>query len=189
MRVVFYWYNEAMKLTREFDDITAKDFFDYVENHLIKEIEETTGKVIKKKDIVKGLRYVKPIEGQQPVIITLKDYKKGKVYASKVESGNETAVTSYRVNPTEKGVEVEMEMEVSEYEKIKDSLSRFKRNYYETVYLGRMQKQLGQMMIDISREKQGLNDPKDFLGKKAMEHISEKVNEKLFKRNDKKEKE
>lgn len=177
-----------MKLIREFEDITTKDFFDYVEKHLIKEIEETTGKTIKKKDIVKGFRYTRAIEGQQPVIITLKDYKYGKVYASMVESAGERALMSYKVNPTEKGIEVEMDMEISEYERTKDSLSKLKRHYYDTLYLGRMQKQLGQMIIDITREKEGLDEPKDFLGKKAMEHISEKVNEKIFKK-DKKEKE
>ena len=179
-----------MKIDRSYD-ITADEFYDYLEEHLLADIEKATGRSLKPKDLEPGLRFSKVNENDKtnslaPIYITINDYQRGSIYQATARSGAETAVTTYRTSMEDGKLHVVFTEQMSEFDGKKDQMGKVKRGYYEFTYLARMSRTLNDMIAGILRKKKDLPEPKAMPGTKSMQHLSRKAQEHLVERAEKK---
>jgi|GEM_PF-3587978 len=177
-----------MKIDRSYD-ITADEFYDYLEEHLLADIEKATGRSLKPKDLEPGLRFSRTNDADKslaPIYITIDDYQRGSVYQATARSGAEMAVTTYRTSMEDGKLHVVFTEYMTEFENKKDQMGKVKRGYYEFTYLARMSRTLNDMIAGILRKKKNLPEPKPMPGTKSMQHLSEKAQERLSERAEKK---
>lgn len=175
-----FFYNETMKLDRILK-VTSDQFYDYVEEQFIKDVEKATSRVIKPRDMKDGFKYIRNDQNGK-IVIYLDHYTRGKTYAVRTTQGNFTASTSYTTEETPEGLHTIMEFYDSSFEKKKDKMNKLSRNFNELVYYSRMSSQIGRMASHIIKKANGLPIREEPPGVVAARHVSNYF-QKKFKRN------
>lgn len=168
-----------MRLDRTFK-ITSDQFYDYLEEQVIQDVEKATNKKIRSKDIRAGFKYARKMDNGDKIIVTIGDYQRGKTYSVTATQFSQDVTTTYTTEETAEGLHVLMDFFSSDFEKKKDRMGKIKRTYQETVYYGRMSSQLMNIIDDIQRDAAGITRIKDMPGRKAADHVSKYLNRKLF---------
>lgn len=168
-----------MRLDRTFK-ITSDQFYDYLEQQVIEDVEKATSKKIRARDIKAGFKYVRKTDAGDKIIVTVKDYQRGKTYSVSAHQFSQDVTTTYTTEQTPEGLHILMDFFSSDFEKKKDTMGKVKRTYQETVYYGRMSSQLISIIDDIQRDAEGITRKQDMPGRKAAEHLSKFINKKLF---------
>ena len=132
-----------MKLIRTFE-ITADEFYDYLEAQLLEEISKTTKKNVKKSVIKSGYSY----ENKDA------QYIRGQIYQSTVKSATSFVRVCYETQETKEGLKISFEQFMSGEEKLpqKNVLYRTLHNW---ITFGRMSHVLYDMRDDIIKIRNG----------------------------------
>ena len=110
-----------MKLIRNFK-ITSDEFYDYLEEKLLQDIQQTTGKKVKAKEIKKGFRYDKK---DAYTTITINDYKRHEIYSATVKSRTDFITITYQTKETKEGLQITFEEYVDSYDSVRDKKISF----------------------------------------------------------------
>lgn len=149
-----------MKVNRDLE-ITAQEFFDGLFQQVIDDIEKESSKVISKNEIKKGFKYIYRGNDKDVMRVTYEvlDYQNNTYYKAKRSSVNGTVTVSYKVKPTEKGINVEFEQNFPMSNQTQKGLFK---NFSDAVYLGRMTDHLYNIQKKIIFEKEGMKEVKPF---------------------------
>lgn len=143
-----------MKLTRILK-ITEKDFYDFLENDLLSNINQCKGKEISVEDIKKGLKYSKYDNNAHTRIdITILEYKRGEFYKSQIKSLLDTITISYETEVVDEGLKIIFSQHIESFEKEKHN--KLMRMFSEAVYYGRMTDTLYDIQKKILNSKEGI---------------------------------
>ncbi|GFZ30176.1 hypothetical protein CSC2_07020 [Clostridium zeae] len=146
-----------MKLTRILK-ITEKDFYDFLENDLLSNINQCNGKELSVEDIKKGLKYSKYDNNAHTRIdISILEYKRGELYKSKIKTFMDTITISYETEVVEEGLKIIFNQHIESFEKEKHN--KLMRMFSEGVYFGRMTDTLYDIQKKILSSKQGITEP------------------------------
>jgi len=130
-------YNVAMKLTRVLK-ITEKEFYDFLENDLLSNIYQCTGKELSVNDIKKGLKYAKQQDKDAltRTDISILDYERGAVYRSEIKSIADTITISFETEVVKDGLKIVFTQCIKSFDEKKHN--KFMKLFSEAVYYGRM---------------------------------------------------
>lgn len=145
-----------MKLIRTFE-ITSDEFYDYLENQLLEEIQKTTKKKINKRVIKKGYFYENKTAKCK---ITIDEYKRGSVYQATVHSQTSFVRITYHTQETKEGLQIEFEQFVSGQDDELDKKNFVSRQFHNWITFGRMSHTLYDMRTDILNKREGIETPK-----------------------------
>lgn len=145
-----------MKLIRTFA-ITSKEFYDYLEQQLIEDIQNTTHRKIKLKDIKKGFSYEKK---QAHSKIEILDYKRNEIYAIRVSSLTDHIDVTYQTYEDGEGLHITFEQLVDSYESTKDKKNPISKFFHEWISFGRMSNTLYDMRSAIINIRENKVQPK-----------------------------
>lgn len=125
-----------MKLTRILK-ITEKEFYDSLENDLLSNIYQCTGKELSVNDIKKGLKYAKQDkDALTRTDICILDYKRGAVYKSEIKSIADTITLSFETEVVKNGLKITFTQGIKSFDEKKHN--KFMKMFSEAVYYGRM---------------------------------------------------
>lgn len=141
-----------MKLIRTFS-ITSQEFYDYLENQLLEDIQKTTNKRISKKDIRKGFSYEKKVARSK---ITINDYQRDKLYSVTVQSNTDYMTVSYMTNETKEGLEIVFEQFISGYDDVRNKKNFLSRTLHDWICFGRMSNTLYGIRNEIQNIREGI---------------------------------
>ena len=145
-----------MKITRTLQ-ITEAEFYNYLENDVINSVENCTKRIIKTKDIKKGLHYTKHGDDiYSRVDITILNYERGKLYTSKIKSMSDTITLSYETSMIEKGLQIIFHQHIASFENKKQA--KLMRMFSEGVYYGRMSDTLYDIQKKIINIREGIEE-------------------------------
>lgn len=143
-----------MKITRILE-VSDTEFYDYLEQELLLDIHQCTQKCYKKKDIRKGLKYGKYTQDVHArVDITIREYQRGTLYQSNIQSFSDSITITYRTCMVPEGLQVILEEHIESYESQPHSF--LGRNFYELVYLRRMNATLYDLEHAIICQREGI---------------------------------
>lgn len=142
-----------MKLIRVFN-ITSDEFWDYVEQGIVDQVQKDTKKPFKKKQIVSGYHYDNVAAKTK---VTIDKYERGKIYQCTVKSYTDFIRVTYETKETDKGLEITFEQYVDDYEKNKDKKNKVSRTFHEWISFGRMSNTLYDMRNAIINKREGIN--------------------------------
>ena len=149
-----------MKLIRTFH-ITADDFYNTLEEELIKDVKKASGKDIKAKDIKAGFKYYKnPNDKYARITIQLKEYERGKKYSAIATSYGDEVHVDYLTKETDKGLYIEFDQYIKSLEE-KDHKS-FSYKYHKFFHMMKMSSSLSNMATAIIKKKEGIEEKKPF---------------------------
>ena len=98
-----------MKLIRTLE-VSEDEFYDYLESDLVANIQQCEGKDVSVRDIKKGLKYsIHDKKANVRTDVTILEYKRGDYYKARVKSPADTITISYKTEPDEKGLKVEID--------------------------------------------------------------------------------
>ncbi|MBK1812200.1 DUF3284 domain-containing protein [Clostridium sp. YIM B02505] len=147
----------SMKLTRILK-ITEKDFYDFLENDLLSDINQCLGKELSVEDIKKGLKYSKYDNNAHTRIdISILEYKRGEFYKSKIKTLVDTITITYETEVVEEGLKITFNQHIESFEKEKHN--KLMRMFSEAVYYGRMTDTLYDIQKKILSSKEGIVEP------------------------------
>lgn len=136
-----------MKLIRTLE-VSEAEFYDYVEQDLIANMEQWMDQKISAKDIKKGLIYRKQDEkSNAQTVITVAGYERGNYYALHLQTMVDCIELTYHTEVVAKGLKVTFEQSIHSFEKQKHR--KLMRMFNEGVYLGRMSDTLYDMQTKI----------------------------------------
>ena len=142
-----------MKLIRDFK-ITSDEFYDYLEEKLLQDIQQTTGKKVKAKEIKKGFRYDKK---DAYTTITINDYKRHEIYSATVKSRTDFITITYQTKETKEGLQITFEEYVDSYDSVRDKKNIVSRTFHDWISFGRMSNTLYGIRNDIVNKKEGIS--------------------------------
>ena len=117
--------------------ITEKEFYDFLENDLLSNIYQCTGKELSVNDIKKGLKYAK--QGKDALTrtdISILDYKRGAVYKSEIKSIADTITISFETEVVKDGLKIVFTQFIKSFDEKKHN--KFMKIFSETIHYGRM---------------------------------------------------
>ena len=143
-----------MKITRILK-VSETEFYDYLEQELLLDIQNSMKKNYDKKDIRKGLKYSKYTQDvHAQVDITIKEYKRGFLYQSAIQTLSDSITITYQTSGTTEGLQVTLEEHIQSYEARPHGF--LGRAFYELVYLRRMNETLYELEHAIICQREGL---------------------------------
>lgn len=148
----FACYNTTMKLTRIFN-ITSDEFYDYLEEQVLENIQKSSKKKNEKSAIKKGLTYdSKPAQCK----VTIDEYKRGSVYQSTMRSMTNFIRVTYHTEETTDGLKIDFEQFVSGHDDRLEHMNFIVRSFYQWINFGRMSRTLYDMRNDILNKRDGI---------------------------------
>ena len=141
-----------MKLTRTFN-ITSDEFYDYLEEQVLNNIQKSSKRKVEKSAIKKGLTYdSKPAQCK----VTIDEYKRGSVYQSTMRSMTSFICVTYHTEETKDGLKIDFEQFVSGHDDELDHKNFIVRSFYQWISFGRMSRTLYDMRNDILNKREGI---------------------------------
>lgn len=146
-----------MKLIRTFA-ITSEEFYDYLEETLLKDIQKTTKRKLTKKVIHSGYVYE-----NKPAMckITINKYERGHIYQSTVKSRTDFVRITYETKETPEGLEISFEQFVSGIDDKMDQRNFLSKQFHSWISFGRMSRTLYDMRNDIINKRNGIQPVKN----------------------------
>lgn len=145
-------YNTNMKLIRTFN-ITTEEFYNYLEDQLLRDIQKNTKRKVTKKDIHSGYQYENKDANCK---ITIDTYTRGSTYISTVKSQTSYIRVSYHTQETKDGLQIEFEQFVSDQDDRIQQMNFFARQLHNWVSFGRMSHTLYDMRNAIINKREGI---------------------------------
>lgn len=125
-----------MKIIRTLE-ITQNEFYDYLENDLIENINQSSNSQFRVQDIKKGAKYKKFTKDDYArVDITITEYIRGELYKSKIKTFDDTLSISYQTKETPTGLQVTFNQRIDSFENSHHNI--LMKMFSEAVYYGRM---------------------------------------------------
>lgn len=150
-------YNTSMKLIRTFE-ITSDEFYDYLEDTLLEDIQKTTKRKITKKVIHTGYVYDNPMAQCK---ITIDRYERGHFYQSTAHTKTDFIRVSYETEETPEGLKITFEQFVSGVDDEMDKKNFLSRQFHSWISFGRMSRTLYDMRTDILNKRNGIKPVKN----------------------------
>lgn len=163
-----------MELIRTFE-ITSDEFYDYLEEQLVSEIQKATHKKLSKNIIRSGYKFENKDAKSK---ITINQYERGKIYQSTVRSATSYVRITYQTQEKEEGLEIRFEQFVSGYDDQLDKKNIFSKTIHNIVSFGRMSNALYDMRTDIINKRNGVEKQKEFQRPDSFKKVREKLQEK-----------
>lgn len=146
-----------MKLIRVLK-VTKKEFYDFLEDCLLSDINQCTSKELSVENLKKGVKYSKHAENVLTRIdISILDYKRGVFYKSEIKSMADTITISYETEETDDGLKVVFSQNIESFETKKHN--KLMRMFSEAVYYGRMTDTLYDIQKKIINKREGIAEP------------------------------
>lgn len=165
-----------MNLIRTFQ-ITSDEFYDYLEEQFLRDIQKTTNRNVTTKDLKKGFSYEKK---QTATVITLDDYQRGSVYSTTAKSKTDFITISYRTKEKKEGLEIQFEQYLHSYDSVRDTKNFLSRGVRDWLIFGRMSRTLYDIKDEIIKRREGI-DAKPQVIPEPMKGLRKKLEQKLNK--------
>lgn len=163
-----------MKLIRTFQ-ITSDEFYDYLEEQLLLDIQNTTNRKVSAKELKKGFRYEKK---QANTVITINEYSRGASYSTTAKSRTDFITVTYRTKETKEGLTIEFEEYLDSYDKVRDKKNPISRGFHDWINFGRMSNTLYGIRNEILNRREGIQTKK-FQQPDTMKGLRKKLEKKL----------
>lgn len=138
-----------MKIIRELQ-VTSDEFYDFLENEFLNQINQADNQTKKIDRLKKGLRYSKLSDNvYTKTDYEILDYHRHETYVIKISSHSEKTITSYKTKPCAKGLEVTLEQEQNKL--TKNSKSKIIKWMGELLYFGRLSENLYKIQGEIEK--------------------------------------
>ena len=125
-----------MKIIRTIK-VTETQFYDYLEQQLLDDIQNSSKKQITISDIKKGLKYTKEDKDSKLITeISIQQYVRGECYRFKVTYMSDSTTIEYRTKSTDEGLQITMSQRIQSFEE--KSHNKISRAFHEAIYLSRM---------------------------------------------------
>lgn len=138
-----------MKIIRELQ-VTSDEFYDFLENEFLNQINQADNQTKKIDRLKKGLRYSKLSDNvYTKTDYEILDYHRHETYVIQISSHSEKTITSYKTKPCSKGLEVTLEQEQNKL--TKNSKSKLIKWMGELLYFGRLSENLYKIQGEIEK--------------------------------------
>lgn len=138
-----------MKIIRELQ-VTSDEFYDFLENEFLNQINQADNQTKKIDRLKKGLRYSKLSDNiYTKTDYEILDYHRHETYVIQISSHSEKTITSYKTKPCTKGLEVTLEQEQNKL--TKNSKSKLIKWMGELLYFGRLSENLYKIQGEIEK--------------------------------------
>ena len=138
-----------MKIIRELQ-VTSDEFYDFLENEFLNQINQADNQTKKIDRLKKGLRYSKLSDNvYTKTDYEILDYRRHETYVIQISSHSEKTITSYKTKPCAKGLEVTLEQEQNKL--TKNSKSKLIKWVGELLYFGRLSENLYKIQVEIEK--------------------------------------
>jgi hypothetical protein len=138
-----------MKIIRELQ-VTSDEFYDFLENEFLNQINQADNQTKKIDRLKKGLRYSKLSDNvYTKTDYEILDYRRHETYAIQISSHSEKTITSYKTKPCAKRLEVTLEQEQNKL--TKNSKSKIIKWMGELLYFGRLSENLYKIQGEIEK--------------------------------------
>ena len=138
-----------MKIIRELQ-VTSDEFYDFLENEFLNQINQADNQTKKIDRLKKGLRYSKLSDNvYTKTDYEILDYRRHETYAIQISSHSEKTITSYKTKPCAKRLEVTLEQEQNKL--TKNSKSKLIKWMGELLYFGRLSENLYKIQGEIEK--------------------------------------
>ncbi len=138
-----------MKIIRELQ-VTSDEFYDFLENEFLNQINQADNQTKKIDRLKKGLRYSKLSDNvYTKTDYEILDYRRHETYVIQISSHSEKTITSYKTKPCAKGLEVTLEQEQNKL--TKNSKSKIIKWMGELLYFGRLSENLYKIQGEIEK--------------------------------------
>ena len=138
-----------MKIIRELQ-VTSDEFYDFLENEFLNQINQADNQTKKIDRLKKGLRYSKLSDNvYTKTDYEILDYRRHETYVIQISSHSEKTITSYKTKPCSKGLEVTLEQEQNKL--TKNSKSKLIKWMGELLYFGRLSENLYKIQGEIEK--------------------------------------
>ena len=138
-----------MKIIRELL-VTSDEFYDFLENEFLNQINQADNQTKKIDRLKKGLRYSKLSDNvYTKTDYEILDYRRHETYVIQISSHSEKTITSYKTKPCSKGLEVTLEQEQNKL--TKNSKSKLIKWMGELLYFGRLSENLYKIQGEIEK--------------------------------------
>ena len=138
-----------MKIIRELQ-VTSDEFYDFLENEFLNQINQADNQTKKIDRLKKGLRYSKLSDNVYTMTdYEILDYHRHETYVIQISSHSEKTITSYKTKPCAKGLEVTLEQEQNKL--TKNSKSKLIKWMGELLYFGRLSENLYKIQGEIEK--------------------------------------
>lgn len=135
--------------------ITCHEFYDYLENELLNDINQQTRQAVNKADIKKGLKYHKYAQDVNArVDITIQQYIRNQIYEAKIKTLSESIIITYRTQVVNDGLKVIFTEHVHSFESQKRN--HINQSFHEIMYLRRMTNTLYEIETNILKKRDGI---------------------------------
>lgn len=125
-----------MKIIRTIK-VTETQFYDYLEQQLLDDIQNSSKKQITISDIKKGLKYTKEDKDSKLITeISIQQYVREECYRFKVTYMSDSTTIEYRTKSTDEGLQITMSQRIQSFEE--KSHNKISRAFHEAIYLSRM---------------------------------------------------
>ena len=138
-----------MKIIRELQ-VTSDEFYDFLENEFLNQINQADNQTKKIDRLKKGLRYSKLSDNvYTKTDYEILDYRRHETYVIQISSHSEKTITCYKTKPCSKGLEVTLEQEQNKL--TKNSKSKIIKWMGELLYFGRLSENLYKIQGEIEK--------------------------------------
>ena len=138
-----------MKIIRELQ-VTSDEFYDFLENEFLNQINQADNQTKKIDRLKKGLRYSKLSDNvYTKTDYEILDFRRHETYIIQISSHSEKTITSYKTKPCSKGLEVTLEQEQNKL--TKNSKSKLIKWMGELLYFGRLSENLYKIQGEIEK--------------------------------------
>ena len=138
-----------MKIIRELQ-VTSDEFYDFLENEFLNQINQADNQTKKIDRLKKGLRYSKLSDNvYTKTDYEILDYRRHETYVIQISSHSEKTITSYKTKPCAKRLEVTLEQEQNKL--TKNSKSKLIKWMGELLYFGRLSENLYKIQGEIEK--------------------------------------
>ena len=138
-----------MKIIRELQ-VTSDEFYDFLENEFLNQINQADNQTKKIDRLKKGLRYSKLSDNvYTKTDYEILDYRRHETYVIQISSHSEKTITFYKTKPCSKGLEVTLEQEQNKL--TKNSKSKLIKWVGELLYFGRLSENLYKIQGEIEK--------------------------------------
>ena len=138
-----------MKIIRELQ-VTSDEFYDFLENEFLNQINQADNQTKKIDRLKKGLRYSKLSDNvYTKTDYEILDYRRHETYVIQISSHSEKTITSYKTKPCAKRLEVTLEQEQNKL--TKNSKSKIIKWMGELLYFGRLSENLYKIQGEIEK--------------------------------------
>lgn len=163
-----------MKLIRTFE-LTSEEFYDYLEEQLLQDIQKTTNRKVKASDLKKGFTYQKE---QAHTTITIEEYQRNACYSTTAKSRTDFITVTYQTKETKEGLEITFEEYLSSYDSVRDKKNPISRGFHDWITFGRMSNTLYGIRTEILNRREGIKTQK-LQQPEPMKGLRKKLEQKL----------